>query len=299
MAVEWVAIAAAIAPHIKKFAAERAEKLAAKSADGVLAKLYRRVLPDEKAVRANEAFLSRFGKELESWIELDTLLAEPYREALKRFLKNPSVQDSLMAPLDGKSELDSALLRGIWNESHLIELPTGFAWEKVSTTYGQSIQRQMLANPALRPVVAALAEIRSAEANERSADALDRIVGPARRFRSDAIHSSNQDRLRPPETRLARYGLGALRTTCAPRERLRSAIGEAGTSTSRPHARLPARAERGGKNSRRASLPRRSKSVSGRSTRNLAAARSWKWWTTRHISAWSSSGIRDLASQPC
>ena len=182
MAVEWVAIAAAIAPHIKKFAAERAEKLAAKAADGVLAKLYRRVLPDEKAVRADKAFLSRFGKELESWIELDTLLAEPYREALKHFLKNPSVQDSLMAPLDGKSELDSALLRGIWSELHLIDLPTGFAWEKVATTYEQSIQRQMLADPALLPVVAALAEIRSAEAGERSADALDRIAGPRRAF---------------------------------------------------------------------------------------------------------------------
>lgn len=99
MAIEWFAISAAVSPYLKKYAAERAERLAANYADGVFAKIYRRVVPDEKLVKANEAFVTRFGKELDSAVDLPTVTGGPYQEALRQFLSNPSVQDAIQAPL--------------------------------------------------------------------------------------------------------------------------------------------------------------------------------------------------------
>lgn len=81
MAIEWLAISAAVIPHIRKYAADRAGKLAGQYADGVLAKIYRRIVPDEKLVKANEAFVTRFSKELDSSMDLPTLQAAPYHEA--------------------------------------------------------------------------------------------------------------------------------------------------------------------------------------------------------------------------
>jgi hypothetical protein len=188
VAIEWLAISAAVIPHIKTCAADRAEKLAEKSADNVLAKIYRRVVPDEKLVKANEAFVSRFGKELDSAMDLATLNAETYQEALKLFLGNPSVQDAIQAPLDGRSELNWQLLRNIWGELRtpqgeaLPVLPADFDWPKVARTYGQSIQRQMLHDPDLRPVIQAIADLRTAEATEKIATDMRREVGPARPF---------------------------------------------------------------------------------------------------------------------
>jgi len=106
MAIEWVAISAVVGAYLRKYAAERAEKLATRYADGVFAKTYRRLVPDGKLVQANEAFVTRFSKELDSAVDLPTLLAEGYQEALKLFLSNPSVQDALLAPLDGESQLN-------------------------------------------------------------------------------------------------------------------------------------------------------------------------------------------------
>jgi predicted NACHT family NTPase len=181
MAIEWLAISAAVIPHIRKYAADRAAKLAGQYADGVLAKIYRRVVPDEKLVKANEAFVTRFSKELDSSMDLPTLHGAPYQEALQLLLGNPSVQDALQSPLDGESELDWELLRGIWNElrtpdgQRLIEVPAEFDWVKVAKTYRQSIQRQMLADSELRPVIQAIASLRTAAAVER-------VAGPARAF---------------------------------------------------------------------------------------------------------------------
>jgi hypothetical protein len=174
MAIEWIAISAAVIPHVKKYAANRADKLA----DGVLAKTYRRLVPDEKLVKANQTFVSRFGKELDSAIDLATLTAEPYQRALEIFLSSPSVQDALQAPLDGHSDLDWELLRGIWAELRLISLPGDFEWARISRTYQQSLRNQMIADSELRPVIQALAAVRAAEAAERGAAALDRLVGP-------------------------------------------------------------------------------------------------------------------------
>ncbi|MGA2267492.1 MAG: hypothetical protein ABSH44_03380 [Bryobacteraceae bacterium] len=113
-------------------------------------------------------------------MDLPTLHDVPYQEALQLFLGNPSVQDALQSPLDGESELDWELLRGIWNESRtpdgqrLIELPADFDWAKVAKTYRQSIQRQMPADPELRPVIQAIVSLRTA--------AVERVAGPARAF---------------------------------------------------------------------------------------------------------------------
>jgi hypothetical protein len=46
-------------------------------------------------MRANEVFVTRFGKELDGAIDLPTLTAESYREALKGLLSNWTVQDKL------------------------------------------------------------------------------------------------------------------------------------------------------------------------------------------------------------
>jgi hypothetical protein len=97
MAIEWVAISAVVTQYIKKYATEGAEKLAKRYADGVLAKPFSRFVPEAKLAKANEAFTSRFGKELESAMDLATLNARSYEEALKLFLCNSSAQDALLA----------------------------------------------------------------------------------------------------------------------------------------------------------------------------------------------------------
>ena len=182
MAIEWVAISAAVIPFLRKYASDWAVKLATKSADSALEKLYRCVIPDEKLVKINEAFVSRFSKELDSAMDLPTLTADAYRDALKEFLLNPSVQDALQAPLDGESELDWDQLCRFWSGFRFITLPEDFDWARVARTYGQSIQRLMLTDHELRPVLAAMAGIRTAEATERSAVTLNRLAGPARAF---------------------------------------------------------------------------------------------------------------------
>jgi len=178
VAIAWIAISAVVIPHLKKYAANRADKLA----DHVLAKTYKRLVPDEKLAKANQTFVVRFGKELDSAIDLATLNTAVYQQAVETFLSNPSVQDVLQAPLDGQSDLDWELLRGIWRELRLIPLPSDFEWLRISKTYRQSLQNQMIVDAELRPVVQALAAVRAAEAGERAASALDRMVGPVNSF---------------------------------------------------------------------------------------------------------------------
>src|SRR4051794_25834888 len=130
MPIEWMAISAAVMPVIQKYLTGRAEKLGESYADRAFAKVYRRFVPPEKLVKANEAFVLRFGKELDSAMDLPTtLMAEPYQRALETFLCNDSVQEWIQAPLDGRSELDSDALRRTWvemngpDEQRLILLP--------------------------------------------------------------------------------------------------------------------------------------------------------------------------------
>src|SRR4051794_27593849 len=101
MLIAWAAISAAVIPYIQKYACERAEKLASKYADHLLANMYRRIVPDEKLVKANEAFVMNFDEELDLAIEVPTLSAKAYEDALKVFLRNAYVQDTIQAPLDG------------------------------------------------------------------------------------------------------------------------------------------------------------------------------------------------------
>jgi hypothetical protein len=182
MVIEWVAISAAVIPHIKRYAADRAEKLASKYSDGLLAGTYRRIVPDEKLVKANEAFVLRFSKELEYVNDLPTLNTPAYEQALQVLLSNQSVQEALHAPLDAQSELDWKLLRGCWNElrtrvgERLIELPSDFDWERLAKAYQQSVRRQMLMDPELRQVMQAVAAIRVAETSERTAVAVSRLA---------------------------------------------------------------------------------------------------------------------------
>ena len=130
MPIEWAAISAAVVPFLKNYARRQAEKLA----DSGLGEIYRRVVPDEKRNKANDAFVTRFGKELESAMDLPTLQAGAYQDALEAFLCNDSVQDAIQAPLDGQSELDGELLRGMWYEvrtsdgAALMGLPEEFDW---------------------------------------------------------------------------------------------------------------------------------------------------------------------------
>ena len=195
MPIEWVAIAAALSPYLKKYAAERAEKLAATYADGAFASLYRRVVPDEKLQTVKRVFVTRFSKELDSVIDLPTLTADHYQETLQLFLCNPSAQDALQGPLDGHTALDGELLADIWAEfrtnkgENLIELPEDFDWPSVAKKYAITLRREALSNSELRPVIEALTTIRTAEATERSAkaneetaEAVGRLAGPAGSF---------------------------------------------------------------------------------------------------------------------
>lgn len=217
MVIEWAAISGAVTPRIKKYAADRAEKLATKYADGLLAKAYRRIVPDEKLVKTNEAFVLRFSKELDSAMDLPSLNAQPYQDALKVFLSNAYVQDAIQAPLDGDSRLDAEVLRGIWSESrtkdgqHLIELPADFDWLRVATTYHQAIRHEMLTDPELRPVIEAVASLRAAEASERTAAATERLAGPIGAFDltryARALKTSNAYlKLSPIDTDWIHYG---------------------------------------------------------------------------------------------
>jgi hypothetical protein len=180
--VEWIAISSLLTPFLTEYAKTRAAKLAEHQADGLIAKAWQRIVPGRKLIAANEAFVTRFGKTLDSAIDLPTLTANAYQAALAAFLKNPSAQDLILAPLDGESALDYQLLRGIWAEHHLIALPGEFSWPALARTYSQAIQRLTLQDPDLRPVIAALAQIRAAEAAAATADATRRIAGPARTF---------------------------------------------------------------------------------------------------------------------
>ena len=111
MPIEWAAVSAVLLPHVTKYAREMGIKLASTYSDGVLSKLYRSIVPEEKLVQANQAFVLRFGKELDYAIDLPTISAEVYKTALAVFLRNDSVQDALQAPLDGQSDLDWQLLQ--------------------------------------------------------------------------------------------------------------------------------------------------------------------------------------------
>ena len=183
--IEWAAIAAAVAPYLKDYAKDRAKKLAAEQADGALSKLYARLVPNKTLTQVNQAFATRFGKELDSSIELPTLQAKPYADALVQFLKNPTVQDLIQAPLDGDTAPDPQLLSAIWDELGLIPLPEEFNWPKLARVHKKSIEALKIADAALRPVVVALAAIRTAKAAERTADAAEHIAGPRRDFDLD------------------------------------------------------------------------------------------------------------------
>ncbi|MDQ6760718.1 MAG: hypothetical protein M3Z32_12770 [Acidobacteriota bacterium] len=62
-----------------------------------MAKAYRRIIPEPKLVKANEAFVLRFSEELNSTMDLATLNAGPYANALAIFLSNDAVQYEVQA----------------------------------------------------------------------------------------------------------------------------------------------------------------------------------------------------------
>src|SRR3954453_7528019 len=181
MPVEWVSISAAVIPFVRKYAAETAAKLAAKSTDHMLANTYRRLLPDDRLLKANEAFLDRFRKELTYTADLPTINAEAYSQALRSFLSNDIVQDELQRPLDGQSSIDWELLRGIWAESGdangpLISLPDDFDWKKLALMYQVALRKLMLSDPQYCSIVQAVEASRSVELTERIAIAVERIA---------------------------------------------------------------------------------------------------------------------------
>lgn len=172
MLIEWAVISAAVAPHIKKYAAEKAEKLAKDYADSKLSQLYKRIVPDQKLVKATESFVIAFDKELYLAADVPTFTIPAYQEALKTFLADPDVLETLEAPLDGESKLDCDLLNRKWTYLHgiddkpLIALPDDFDWAGLANRYCKSLQKQALADPELRQIVQAKAALRTAQAIE-------------------------------------------------------------------------------------------------------------------------------------
>ena len=128
MVFEPTAVLAVVLPFVKDYLKGKAEKLLDSGVESAWAKLTDKGL----AVKANEAFVERFGKELDSAVDLATLTSSAYQAALESFLHNPSVQDAILAPLDGESELDWKRLQATWAELHLIELPDDFRWRIVA-----------------------------------------------------------------------------------------------------------------------------------------------------------------------
>lgn len=188
MLIEWAAVSAAIVPQIKKYAAERAIKLGRDYSDSKLAQLYKRVIPDQKLVKAVEAFVLRFDKELDSAADVPTLTVPAYRSALEVFLSDPDVLETLETPLDAKSDLDWDFLSRRWtylksnNGESLISLPADFDWAKLAKRYCEAVRNQALANPELRPVIEANATLRAANAAEHTASLLSRMAGPVKTF---------------------------------------------------------------------------------------------------------------------
>ncbi len=186
--LEWAVISAAVAPHIKKYVTEKAAKLASGYADSAAAKLYKRLMPDQKLQKAVESFVAAFDKELRSTIQNHTLTGPAYPAALKIFLADYDVLEALEKPLDAQSELDWDLLKRRWtylldsNGQHLIDLPQEFDWDELATRYGKSLQKQALADPELRQVAQALATLQIKEDTKRGADAAERLAGPEKSF---------------------------------------------------------------------------------------------------------------------
>src|SRR5215467_6699566 len=175
MLLEWAVISAAVTPHIKKYVTDKAAKLATDYADSNLAKLYKRLAPDQKLSRAVEAFVAAFDKELYSAIENPTLTGPAYQDALKLFLADPDVLEALEKPLDAQSELDCDLLKRRWTYlldskgNHLIDLPEDFKWPGLAGRYSKSLEKQALADPELRSIAQAVAALRVAAATEQLA----------------------------------------------------------------------------------------------------------------------------------
>ena len=186
MVIEWATISGVVLPALKKYASERAKKLESQCVDEGLSKLYQEIVGEKVLSAANNLFLARFNEELDRVVDLPTLNTSLYREALQKFLSNPSVQDIIQAPLDGESDLDWKLLDSIWKEittkqrTQIAPLPVEFDWPSLARMYKKGIQRQLLSNPKLRPVMQAIMDIRIAEASQRTASAIERLAGPNR-----------------------------------------------------------------------------------------------------------------------
>ncbi|HJX83359.1 MAG TPA: NACHT domain-containing protein, partial [Candidatus Angelobacter sp.] len=162
--------------------------MAKEYADSTIAKLYKRLVPNEKLIKATQAFLARFNKELDSASDLPTITMPAYEAALKVFLSDAEVLEALEGPLDGQSHLKVELLNNRWRylrtakNEPLIELPGDFDWGKLSKRYGEALQQQALADPELRQLVTATASLRTANATEEAAAGIGRIVGPVKTF---------------------------------------------------------------------------------------------------------------------
>ena len=181
MLLEWAAISAAVIPYVRKHVADTAAKLADQTAGRLLVGTYKRLLPDDKLLKANKTFVDKFQKELAYSADLPTLNADAYNQALRSFLTNDVVQEELQRPLDGESTIDWKLLRGIWAESRSsnypsLPLPDDFDWEELSLMYKAALRKQLLVDPQYRSVLQAVSAIRSVELAERITAAVERLA---------------------------------------------------------------------------------------------------------------------------
>ena len=165
--LEWAAISAKVLPQVLKYAKDRGKSLAEKSADAALRNTYHHLLPDATIAAVNEAFCRRFSVELES-SDLQTFTAAQTQDDLAAFLANPTVQDIIRAPLDGRSTIDSRLLAAIWTAMGLTTLSPDFRWQLVAKRHLDSLIDQGLAKGDLRPVFAKLAEIAEGQRQDRA-----------------------------------------------------------------------------------------------------------------------------------
>ena len=201
MPIEWAMISGAVTAFAHKYLEHRLSDFA----DGHLK------LPGQSEIlkRANQAFIDRFSKELDSLIDLPTITEEAYRAALQTFLLNPAVQDKLADTLDGWSDLDWVSLKASWDTMFDLEgnppitLPADFDWPKLATTYHDTLRRYLLADRDGREILATSAAVRGSQLTEQIKTKLDHLGSLTRPFDLDRYR-------RILETAYSRLRVGAL-----------------------------------------------------------------------------------------
>lgn len=180
MPIEWVMISGAVMGFARKYLEHRLSDYA----DANLR------LPGQTEIlkKANQAFVDRFSRELDSVIDLPTVTEDSYQRALQTFLSHTEVQDKLAETLDGWSDLDWVSLKTHWDTltdssgNPMISLPGEFDWPALATTYHNALRRYMLADGAAREVLATGAAVQQLKLTEHIKTKVDHLGSLIRPF---------------------------------------------------------------------------------------------------------------------